>query len=571
MDKLNCIEDYFAATKAYYLFWRGKHCQEPEWEKFILNKKYLNGAKAAFLSNLMLWVYEDLVDNKGNLIYESKLYVKELEKSVKFISTKVSNGYKIGNYLFPDEATLVAIIRNKLAHGKYTIDFEHGRIILNHKGSDIVLSIYKLMPFMLNVFMNTIYDVRLSVYERNIVLFQNDFVTSRTEGIKDEEELRKIIKSYKCMNFKLESINGNIIPKVCREAYESFLVVFKKDHKNAFISDSYKTLDKLLKIYDCKLSYKYNKLTDKDDLEQIFLFAKNEVLGNPNLNYKQQLEMIGVEVHGRFNSNSNVFNSLSANVKNLVLLDAIDKTNSIDDGILSDYVFDKYGKEIKFNYDEFGLSLISMFNALFLYPMDDIYDISGGYTLNRSEGLDFASLDLSMVNPDILIIDDTPLLNAKNKLDSLVNKQVQVTRKILLQQENLGKVVGNVNAENAINKNINDLRITLSSMVFDYITFDGEYNKINDDFNNNKLYFRNKAIIEGIRNSIAHGHYEFITNGDFNDTIIVFNDIYEGKLTFQLKIKFVDFEKMINENSQIMLNFVNNKLKVSTSNVLVRK
>ena len=124
MDKLDCIEDYFASIRAYYLFQIGRFSNQPEYKSFILEKRFLNGAKVSFISNLMLAIKEDLVDNKGNMEYQSKVFLKSLENSVLYIATKVEDGYKLSNYTFPDAATLVAIVRNKLAHGKYTIDFE---------------------------------------------------------------------------------------------------------------------------------------------------------------------------------------------------------------------------------------------------------------------------------------------------------------------------------------------------------------------------------------------------------------------------------------------------------------
>ena len=75
MDKLDYIEDYFAAIRAYHLFQIGKYSNKPEYKSFILDKICLNGAKVAFLSNLMLAIKEDLVDNKGNMEYQSKVSV----------------------------------------------------------------------------------------------------------------------------------------------------------------------------------------------------------------------------------------------------------------------------------------------------------------------------------------------------------------------------------------------------------------------------------------------------------------------------------------------------------------
>ena len=98
-----------------------------------------------------------------------------------------------------------------------------------------------------------------------------------------------------------------------------------------------------------------------------------------------------------------------------------------------------------------------------------------------------------------------------------------------------------------------------------------EYNEIKNDYSLNSEYFKNMAIIEGIRNSIAHGHYEFIFNGNFDETIMVFSDLYEGKLTFQTKISFSDFEKFIENNNKVVINFVKDKINKKNDNILIRK
>jgi hypothetical protein len=92
-----------------------------------------------------------------------------------------------------------------------------------------------------------------------------------------------------------------------------------------------------------------------------------------------------------------------------------------------------------------------------------------------------------------------------------------------------------------------------------YNVANGEYNAIKNDFTVNSIYFQNKAIIEGIRNSIAHGHYEFISKGNIWDTEVIFNDIYEGRVTFQVKMTFDELTKLIDNNYMNVLNYVKNK------------
>lgn len=571
MDKLKCIADYYAGNKAYYLFWRGKYSGYPEWRRYILENKYFVGAQIGCISNIMLGIKEDLVDNKGGFVYESKVFLKALEDSAEVISKKVSDGYKIDNYIFPDAATVVAIVRNKLAHGKYIIDFEHERVILEHKGNEMTISLYKLKTFIMKAFKSALSDVKTNKYDRSVVYFNNKSNTVRTKGFINLSEVRGVIKTFKYVEFLLESIDNEYIPKFCIDMFEQFLKAFKERPDVVLQSQLYTDLCKLLKQNGCKISYTVKKINNSKDYAEILEFFDKQVIDHSELTYLQQLEILGIEIQRKIDNKYNSFNPIAANVKNLILLDGIARNGSIDDMVLSSFANKELEKDIRFHYDEFGMSLISMFNSLFMYPFDDVYSIGGEYTPDRSSGLDFSKLDFSMIKPDVLSIADSPLVKAKEKVDSLINRQKEVTDKINAQQYNLNNVSGNPSAVIAINNNINDLKQKLVDLTCDYVKFEQEYLDIKKDYDDNSLYFKNMAILEGIRNSIAHGHYEFVSNGDFFDTIIVFNDLYEGKLTFQAKISFYDFEKMINENSQIVIKFINDKINVSGSKVLSKK
>lgn len=564
MDKLDYIEDYFASIRAYYLFQIGKYSNKPEYMGYILDKRCLNGTKVAFLSNLMLAIKENLVDNKGNMQYQSKVFLQSLENSVSYMATKVEDGYKLGNYIFPDAATLVAIVRNKLAHGKYVVDFEHNRVILNHKGVDIVINIDSLVSFVLMSFTNTFKDKSDMKYERNI-LYYIKTNTTRTNRIKDLSEVKRIIKNYNYVSFSIESKNGFPVFKDCIQYLEGFIKYFGRNPGTALKSDYYRNLVNYLDGRNCKLKVEYKVLRDNDEIDKILDFANKGIIGNYNLSYDQQIKILGLEVQKILNGYYRNFNALTANIGNIILLDAINNVNSVDDNKLSSYIGNLYQSEIRFGYDEYGMTLLAMFNSLFIYPFDDVYDTSGEYSVNRNDGIDFSILDLSMITPTVINIDETPLINAKAKLDSLENKRIELMNKINVQQTNLGKISGKTDVIARINKNINELNNSLSIVNSAYVVADNEYNAIKNDFTVNRMYFYNKAIIEGIRNSIAHGHYEIISKSDFMNTEILFNDIYEGKLTFQVRMTFAQLEELIDNNYMSVLNFVKSK------NVKVKK
>ena len=560
MNKVDCIEDFFASIRAYYLFQIGLVQNKEEYMSFILDKRCLNGAKVSFISNIMLGIKENLVDTKGAMDYRSKTFLKSLEDSVSYVATKVESGYKIGNYVFPDAATLVAIIRNKLAHGKYKIDFEHNRVILEHKGVDIVINIEKLVGFMIMAFRNSIRDIKRTEYKRTSVYLYKKSEKLKNSRIKDRCEIKKIIKGLNCVKFKIESLDGSFILPNYIEYFENFFKEFKLRPYNKKVMNYYNKLELFFRENNYKISMEYVKMDDEEQIDKIEDFIYREVLFNDSFNYEQQLQLIGAEVERFVDSDINSFDSIMASVHNLILLDAISKTKSVDREILSSYIEDKLGVRVKFSYDEYGIILISMFNSLFLYPFDDVFETSGEYKIDRESGFDFSKLDLSMIKPNIINIDESPLNNSLERCNSLLRKQTEISQKLSIQQSNLMKVKGNTVAEGKINANINDLNNSLSLLITEYMKADSEYNAIKNDYVSNRVYFENRAVIEGIRNAIAHGNYEFKINGDFYDTEIIFKDIYEGKTTFELRISFRDFEYMIDLNYDVVLDYVRNKV-----------
>ena len=561
MEKIDCIEDYFAGTRAYYLYFIGTFEKHPEYLEFILDKKYLNGAKVACVSNIMLAIKEDLVDTKGAMDYQSKVFLELMENSVGMIATKVSNGYKIGNYVFPDAVTLVAILRNKLAHGKYRIDFEHNRVILEHKGVDIVINIDRLVNFIMSSLCNKINGLSSSKYERNLVYLQRKTEKLEKGRLKDAGDVKRIIKSYNCLKFKVESTNGMPIFPQYLDYFNNFVILFNQEPYGALKSDYYKKMKLFFEKNNYVISTEYFKLDNDEDIDKIAQFVCGTIINNPNLNYSQQVRLIGEETQRKLDEKINGFNSMSANIHNLFLLDAIDKTKSVSREVLSNYIANKIGSEIRFSYDEYGMSLINMFSSLFMYPFDDVFETSGEYKINRGDSFDFGDLDLSLAKPNVCIVDESPIKNLSERLNSLLRQQNDVLNKINLQQTNLSRVDKNSVAFANINANISSLKNTLSVLMTEYLKVDSEHTMVKNDYMINRLHFENKAIIEGIRNAIAHGHYEFNINGNFLDTEIIFTDIYEGKITFQLRISFADFEELINNNYNAVLNYVRGKIK----------
>lgn len=225
----------------------------------------------------------------------------------------------------------------------------------------------------------------------------------------------------------------------------------------------------------------------------------------------------------------------------------------------------KYG-ETYFNYNEIAVATMNVFNALFSYSMDDLYKNSNEYTDNENDGLDYSKLDLSDITPIKYIINN-PLKNEllvqrnakESKLaDTLVNLEQA--------NNNLKKVKekGNAKAEVAINNSISRF-----SGIKDLLK--QEIKVINDRIKEmdvyeirNEKHLKNKAIIEGIRNAIAHGNYIVKRNKSIEETRIVFADIYNGEITFLCDMPLRMLVLMELKNYSVIDDYVDEKNKTKS-------
>jgi len=67
-------------------------------------------------------------------------------------------------------------------------------------------------------------------------------------------------------------------------------------------------------------------------------------------------------------------------------------------------------------------------------------------------------------------------------------------------------------------------------------------------------YLKNKSIIEGIRNSIAHGNYRIEIGTCMEDSMIIFEDIYNEEITFKSSISINEFAAFCFKNADIIFN-----------------
>ena len=547
--KKDNIMDYYLGNKAYNLFLLGIIYNNPIYSEYILDKKNINATKIGCISNIFLAIKEDLVskDKEG---YNSRILISELENNVSLIATKENNGYRINNYLFPDAPTLVSVLRNKLAHGLYTMDLEHNRIIFNIESNEVIINIDKLSTYVISCLKSYTKVNNSSIYKRDFVI-NNKVDTTRTKPMKSINELNNFIKNSREIEIILTKKDNTLINNYVVWELENVIDEYKITKNNKLLINFE---NKYKDEYDFK--WNINKIND-NSVEDLSRFILNII--PKNITYNEEVMVILKEYASKMNNNYNRFNVIMENLTNLVLLDEIKENNTVNSNILFDKIKEKYNN-IYISYNTLISSSIAMFNSLFSYANDDVYKNDNKYTLLDNNGLDYSKLDLSLINVQVKTIDNT-IINELNIRKTAKEKELNlIDTKINKELNNLNIVKGksNTNAINNITSKLNNLYNKKNTLTIVYNNIINELNICNNYYNNNLLYLENESIITGIRNSIAHGNYEVVQCNNINDTYIVFNDIYEGKLTFKGTIKILDFIDLIDNNAIVINEFLNN-------------
>lgn len=537
MNKEETIIKYFSGNYAYDLFLMGMIFGNPIYSEYISNKEYLNGAIVGNISSIFLAIKEKMVDKNNNIL----LPISLMEKNVNIIANKTTGGYEINGYTFKDSYTLVTTIRNKLGHGEYLIDFAHNRIILKVDGNDIVIQIPKLTNFVISSFSSALQNYNTSSFTRC-------FVYSESIIGKDKEryslnEYKNMIASYYKYNITIKRKDGSPI--------EGFIF----DRFNETVSSFSKSLD-LSELMDFERKVKedyevsWKKVSTKnEDTKVLASFLYNST--TLNTPYERAIEIVGYEVDKLFNKDKfDNFSMIASGVHNLLLLNSIKELGTSNYEKVHDDIIKKYGK-LYIATDDLAQSLISSFNALFAYSYDDVLHNKNEYQSLDLDGFDYSLIDTSSFNVEVEKTDDGYITDLGVKENAIKNNINKLNNALVSCNNNLAKVtsIGNQKGINAITSQINTINGNINGYNIDLANIQNTLNNVNNYVSTYASLIKNEKIINGIRNSIAHGNYKVILKETLKDSLIEFTDFYEGEVTFKASISIDNFVEFLQKSA----------------------
>lgn len=564
MNKEDEILKYFRNNLAFYfktIDWNlGENPANPDYEyrDEILDKDNLIGAKLSLISNIFLSYKENIVENTGSLNYKNIIFNTELENALLMIANKVNDKYEVDGVMFNSAPELVAFIRNSLAHGSYLIDYDMRRVILHSGGKQVEVNVNKLSMFVVSGLQGYLHGEISNSWNRKIVL--NRYTsTNREKPLESEKILCNTIENFTVINLNIKKKDGEDIPLYYRDIFEvelkkyrlrhdiNVLKELKEKYKNDYdIEFSEEEIDKKTAKYLSSVIYPKTKDLDYQAQNSIALIKAGKIVNND--------KMIG-------------------QITSLQLLQYISKYKTTDlEKIKRNLELEKMkrmleSKEINLKESEEMIfidsdimvnSLLGMFNALFIYPFDDIYDDKEIMKNLVNTSLDYSKLDLSLIKLNNINLNNGEILSLREELNGINRRIQEINNTISIDKASLEKVKGNAKAEANINAKITREQRDLN-------LFQGKLAlvscKVNYYDNNSQVggYFYNKAIIEGIRNSIAHGNYQVIETPSILDSKIIFRDIYLGKETFSCEVGAEDFKNLLIVNMKIILQFLSSR------------
>lgn len=540
MDYLKFVANYYLGTKEFVGFMLN-NLYEINHPNYITEKRFLCAAKMGAISNIFLSIKENIVENTGNLNYESKLYNDSLEKSVSIISEKTASGYMIDNYEFKDASTLVATLRNKIAHGDFLIDFDKEEVIINVENTNISIDINKLSKFIITSLRNNFFYTKTKNYSRNITVNEIS-KDKKPKKITSTEEIKHVINNCTNINFNLSREDNNFLEKYEIDKFNKKLNTLKNTTNMDF--DSIQNLRKEYKENGYILKADYYKMNKYKSIMELIPLIQNTILTQERYTYDNQISTITNEVQRKIESSYNEFNPLLANLTNLYIIEEISKSGSTNLNSIVDSLAKKYGGSFYINYDNLVASLISVFNSLFSIPLEKIYKNNDG------KGLDFSKLkidDSSIIKNDN---NDSFYSEIDTKLESLNKRLLTLIARYNNNLNNYCNIsqAKNQKAKATIKNNLIKIYNDMETIRKDIKTLENKLKYYND----RELYIKNKSIIEGIRNSISHGNYKVMPGETFQDSKIIFSDIYEGKLTFKAEFTILKFMELFNNNIDIL-------------------
>ena len=496
---------------------------------------------------LILSYKEEIITKPKNDTYKNTLLFTELESTACAVANKLEDGrYEISGRIFEDANTVVAFIRNKIAHGDYVISDDFQEVILAPDGDQIHISFMDLEIFTIHLYLNVAQYRKTNEYSKLLTGNVKLPLLSNKINVKKIVDDLKLIKLTVTSNEELLSKDDYI---VFNEVLQSIL---KHDIKiNSFnekgslkkINDTIAELSKEAEEttgFNSTITCTLDTLTEEEKKTIIDNASRIYVASSDPSQLIKEINLLAIRVREeKYNKEI----PLSGALTFLQLLRESCALRSSNLNSVINHIYKTYGSDITSNLFKFGYDQIAITKILTFVCLSYLFE-------NFDE--DFYILDAKFIEPQVYKIDDNELTQLKQSVSAKEKALKEIEESISkLQDQIKGIRSSNMPIElkdekvdylNSIIKNNASRRRTTKEELKELRI---KANKCAMDRTYNKKHYYIKGILECIRNSISHGNFSITPNGDVEDTIITFKDYDKDELVFELNITIKEIKQMM--------------------------
>lgn len=503
-----------------------------------VDSKITQKTALALLSTYWLSLKEEMIIKEENLSYQSKLYSDVFQAVFQKIYEKIPE-IRIGDKL-ADEATVFSIIRNKFAHGDFIYLEEDDLVKFESYGTPFYVKVNDLFEvyFLLQ---NNIKALKEEpVYERHVLW--NETPKKLTKKLETEQEVEQFLKLCTHRYYYLRSMDKEPIPFCVKQTFD---LSIEQIHQQKNQGKNTKPLEEYIrKVYEQQgyaMMIENKKIKDKNIIEKI----KQAIFNHEQLKQSEEDMEVLSYIYGEI-----IVGVLLGENKKSLILGAMENFLLLKDEILKDSFF--LGKRISYCYNELmaGL-LIARFHTLYSQPLDDFYKKDNLYHLDRRNLFDFSQLKIEELKPNFIFYEKKGILQTENIIESGIQTFKKLHDRIAIQKQNKKNMEASEHFPllkekyQHVCESLENMCQTEEELWKTLVQKYHELQTIKQDYVENEKYFHNLAIIEGIRNSIAHGNIQILNateTENFHDVKIRFTDMEDEKIVFQLTVSLYELE-----------------------------
>lgn len=481
-----------------------------------------------------------------------------LDQILNTITTKKEDGYYIEEvFISSNPSEVIKIIRNKIAHGDFTIDIKNKKIIINYNDQIIKIDMDSFIAFVIFII------ERIDLYTNSLNYTRNNLYanSNNIKPIRNQNDINQFLSRIYFIEYQFQNMTP--YDKAIVEEVLKKIPAFIKSYEE--ISDHMIDIDAIQSFFA-----QYNIFVNpqiKNIGSTIFSSTiKKFILENIN-------EVSSLDLTNQISLISNWFYKLNRNQKpkenliegihyNLRLLSELKTKPSLD---IQQSLAESQSSGLQSSLIEMIITNDLLgFYVHYHYPLENL--CKDKENISDNVYFDCSALNLEFLKPSIFIPPTGQKTSFEQAAQGAKNRLAEINRKLnsaTIQQNNLmnklEEPIGErqrQNIQTALRTIGEQIKILSEKQIQELVSLDILEKNIEEFTITNKESYRyNRSIIEYIRNAIAHGNVYFDysrSKGSSEYCQIRFLNIYESQELFDLTTSLSDFERLFSyENMQV--------------------